>query len=186
MEQLLERIAKNSDQLAFGQLFSHYCDRLIYFAAAFVRSREEAEEVVADVFVKLWQTRERLPDIRYFQTYLYTAVRNTALNHQSRAIFPHEALDDGHAALVPCLVTPEDALISRENLRQIEQAVNQLPLRCRLIFKLVKEDGLSYREVAEVLDISVNTVNAQITIALKKLGSAIDLRKPFRIPLARK
>ncbi|WP_341837629.1 RNA polymerase sigma-70 factor [Chitinophaga pollutisoli] len=186
MEQLLERIAKNSDQLAFGQLFSYYSDRLIYFATALVRSREEAEEVVADVFVKLWQQRARLLDIHYFQTYLYTAVRNTALNHTSRSVIPYEELEDQHATLMPCVVSPEESLISRENLRQIEQAVNELPLRCRLIFKLVKEDGLSYREVAEVLDISINTVNAQITIALKKLGSAIDLRKPFRLPLARK
>ncbi|WP_109697241.1 RNA polymerase sigma factor [Chitinophaga deserti] len=186
MEQLLERIAKNSDQLAFGQLFSHFSDRLIYFASALVRSREEAEEVVADVFVKLWQNRSQLLEIRHFQTYVYTAVRNTALNHRSRSIFPIEELEGNEAALIPCVVSPEESLISRENLRQIEQAVNGLPIRCRLIFKLVKEDGLSYREVAEVLDISVNTVNAQITIALKKLSSAIDLRKPFRIPLVRK
>lgn len=186
MQVLIERISQNSDQLAFRQLFLHFSGRLIYFATALLRSREEAEEVVADVFMKLWQNRSTLGGIRHLQTYLYTAVRNTAINYRSKFPQMSDPLDDNIAALVPYVASPEETLISRQNLQQIEQAINQLPLRCRLIFKLVKEDGLSYREVAEILDISVNTVNAQISIALKRLSSVIDLRRPFSLKAVRK
>lgn len=186
MQILIDRISQNSDQLAFRQLFMHYSERLTFFAGALLRSREEAEEVVADVFVKLWLQREKLAEIHHFQTYLYTAVRNTAINHRSKNRLVFDELDPHSTALTPYVISPEETLISRENLQQIERAINQLPVRCRLIFKLVKEDGLSYREVAEVLDISINTVNAQISIALKKLSSVIDLNKPFSFSLARK
>jgi RNA polymerase sigma-70 factor (family 1) len=176
MQALLDRIAHDDDQLAFRQVFLHYSDRLILFAAAFLQTKEEGEEVVADVFIKLWQHRRQLPEIRNINTYLYTAVRNTALNYlgkrQRASGLPYISVVADAGA-----VSPEDILISKENLQRVEEAVNGLPPRCRLIFRLIREDGLRYKEVAEILGISVNTVNVQMGIAMKKLTQVIDARQ---------
>lgn len=178
---LLEKISRNNDQLAFRQLFMQYSDRLIVFAMALLHCREEAEEAVSDVFVKIWQNRAQLADIRNINTYLYTAVRNTAYNYRERSgpvleMLPGEYV---HVAINAWTASPEEMLISKENLRSIEQAINQLPARCKLIFRLVKEDGLKYREVAAILEVSINTINTQMAIALKKLGEVIDTRQHF-------
>ena len=186
MQLLIERIARYNDQLAFRQLFLHFCDRLIHFAGTFLSSREEAEEAVSDVFIKLWQHREKLPEIANLQTYLYKAVKNTALNYQARIKHIYTDIDHISVKINAQAPSPEEALISRENLQQIEQAVNRLPPRCKLIFKLVKEDNLSYREVADILDISMTTVNVQMSIALRKLGKAIDLSHPPSFYLSKK
>jgi RNA polymerase sigma factor (sigma-70 family) len=73
-------------------------------------------------------------------------------------------------------------LLTAEMRNRIQQAVNQLPPRCKIIFKLIKEDGLKYREVAEILNLSVKTVDNQLATALRKIGNAIniDLRKVIR------
>lgn len=181
MQVLLEKISRDSDQLAFRQLFMQYSDRLIVFAASLLPSREEAEEAVSDVFVKIWQHRAGLTSIQHFNTYLYTAVRNTAYNYRERAGRTPEILPGEHiqVAVNTWSASPEEMLISKENLRKIELAINALPPRCKLIFRLVKEDGLKYREVATILNISINTVNTQMALALKKLGEVIDTRQHF-------
>ncbi|ASZ12283.1 RNA polymerase sigma-70 factor [Chitinophaga pendula] len=175
MQVLLTKISRNNDQLAFRQLFMTYCDRLIGFAAALVPSREEAEEVVSDVFVKLWQQREQLAGIQHLNAYLYRAVRNTAYNYRQRSGENLQILEGEYIQVLlhTAAITPEEALISKENLQRITQAINALPPRCKLIFRLVKEDGLKYREVADILDISINTVNTQMAAALKKLSAVI-------------
>lgn len=181
MQDLLEKIYRDNDQLAFRQLFLQYSDRLIVFAASLLPSREEAEEAVSDVFVKIWQNRAGLAAVRNLNTYLYTAVRNTACNYRISAGRMPEVLTGEYiqVAVNTMTASPEDMLISKENLRKIESAINLLPARCKLIFRLVKEDGLKYREVAEILEVSINTVNTQMAIALKKLGEVIDVRQHF-------
>ncbi len=74
--------------------------------------------------------------------------------------------------------TPEDLMISEEVVNQINRAINELPTKCRLIFKLVKEDGLKYREVAELLHLSLKTVENQVGIALKKIHGVVNICLP--------
>ncbi|MGN8039901.1 RNA polymerase sigma factor [Chitinophaga sp. 22321] len=181
MQDLLEKIYREDDQLAFRQLFLQYSDRLIAFAVSLLPSREEA---VADVFVKIWQNRASLSAVRNLNTYLYTAVRNTAYNYRISAGRIPEILTGEHIQVTvdTMAASPEDMLISKENLQKIEQAINLLPARCKLIFRLVKEDGLKYREVAEILEVSINTVNTQMAIALKKLAGMIDIHRHFGWP----
>ncbi|MBS1567235.1 MAG: sigma-70 family RNA polymerase sigma factor, partial [Bacteroidetes bacterium] len=85
-------------------------------------------------------------------------------------------------------VGPESTLISAENLRIIRSAINELPPRCRLIFHLVKEDGLKYRETADLLNISIKTVETQMSLALSKIGTALQAGLSFsdrRYPASR-
>lgn len=162
------------DHQALRQLVLCFSPSLHRFAYSIVGNKQEAEEVVSDVFVKLWRQRTNLPAAGALKYYLYKSVRNTALNyikHNNRRSAGHYRWEvlirNGKTP------TPEDFLITKERLRSIRDAIQALPPRCQEVFILVKEEGLSYAEVASLLDISVATVNVQITIALKKIWTAL-------------
>ena len=179
---LLEQIAAGGEA-AFRQVYTHFFPRLYQFAFAMIKTREPAEEIVEDVFVRIWQKRETTPAIRNLRVYLYTATKNAALNYLSQKArqnitepFDHLDIDlDGSAG------SPEQLLITAEIHRKIQLAVESLPPRCKMIFKLVREDGLKYREIAEILNISVNTIDAQMAIAVKKITLAIKADFDFPI-----
>ncbi|HEX2533053.1 MAG TPA: RNA polymerase sigma-70 factor [Chitinophagaceae bacterium] len=168
------RIA-NDDAAAYKELFLLYQPRLLQFACSITRQRESAEEVVSDVFLHIWQKRKELSSIRNLHLYLYIAVKNGAITRLEQA-HRHRSfsLDDVDTELTSIGSNPEQLLLTAEMLRRIRTAVAGLPPRCRLIFKLVKEDGLRYREVAELLHLSVKTVESQMAIALRRLHQSIQ------------
>lgn len=163
------------DEPAFCQIVHHYSDRLYQFALSIVKNAEDAEEIVSDVFLNIWLLRKQLPDSSQFTFYLYRAVKNTSLNYLKKKKRKKEAAEAAYFLdAKDNAQNPEELTISQENVLHIKQAINSLPPRCRQIFILVKEDNLSYREVAELLDISPATVNVQMTIAIKKMWQALN------------
>lgn len=172
---LLQQIAAG-DQAAFRQVYFGFYKRLYHFALAIVKTREPAEEIVEDVFIRIWQQREELPSIRNLRVYLYTATKNTALNYLSKKAKASitEPFDHIQIDLNGSVVTPEQILITAEMYKKIQKAVEALPPRCKMIFKLVREDGLRYKEIAEILNISVNTIDAQMAIAVKRIAAALE------------
>ena len=183
--QLLElqnRIA-SGDEVAFTQLYLRFGKKLIHFSISLVRSRELAEELVEDVFVKLWANRLHIADIENLTVYLYVAVKNRSLNllsQKARELItaPFDYLDtpiDEFAA------DPYDLMITSEMMASMHQAIEELPPRCKMIFKLIREDGLKYKEVADILGISVNTIDAQMAIAVKKICTALHVKNPSKL-----
>ena len=134
----------NSDEQAFRQFFHLYSDRLFRFANAILQVPQEAEEVVSDLFFNLWQRRESLGTVRNINTYLYSAARNTALNYLKKrnALEPAATLDLTDTLPYLTVISPDKQLISKENLEAIARVINNLTPACRMIFTLVKEDGL--------------------------------------------
>ena len=115
--------------------------------------------------------------------YLYVATRNTAFNYldkQKRT--PTNSIDDLEAEFTSIYFDPEQLMITAEMLALIQKAIDQLPPKCKMIFKLAKEDGLKYREVAEVLSLSVKTVENQLAIALEKIGNTVHFDVGRSIP----
>ena len=171
---LLHRIQFENDELAFREFYEDNVFRLFQFAFTFVQNRELSEEIVNDVFLKLWHKRGRIDQIENISVYLYVAVKNTAMNYlrQSKSRLDTDLGKQAvhHFYLSP---DPEQLLVTDELRRRIEAAIEGLPARCKLIFKLVKEDGLSASEVASILDISYKTVTTQLTIALRKLAAVL-------------
>lgn len=170
-----ERIAFFDDQSAFRKLFFHLYDFLLACAHAILKNRETAEEVVLDTFVNLWGNRDRLPEVANIQVYLYVSVKNLSLKAVAREkrryeVCWEEAVHEDETTSTP---SPEELLISNEIVRQIEHAIESLPPKCKIIFKMVREDGLKYKEVAQILDISVRTIDAQMAIATKKITESI-------------
>lgn len=174
IELLQQQIALFNNQQAYNELFLHFYPSLQQFAFSILKSKQLSEEAVSDVFIKIWENRKTLHTITNLKFYLFTSTRNTALNYLKKQKGRQNLLpDDYWVELNSVFFDPEQLMITAEMIRKIQEAVQSLPPRCKLIFKLVKEEELKYREVAELLNLSVKTVENQMTIALKKIGSAI-------------
>lgn len=169
----------NNEEAALAQLHQAFYGKLYQFARAMLHNSEVAEEIVEDVFVKLWCNRTNITTIDNITVYLYVAVKNSCLNYISRKAkglitAPFDFLDieinEEHTS-------PQDILITAEMTQQMHKAIEALPPRCKMIFKLVREDGLKYREVAQILNISVNTIDVQMAIAVKRICSALGIER---------
>ncbi len=172
---LQHRIAVSDDQQAFLLLHQYFQPRLYRFARAIVHNSEDAEEIVEDVFVRIWQKRKTLDHVQNLKLYLYTATRNFALNYlRPKAGSEQLNIDDLSIELQTTLPNPQQAAENSEIRRVVNKAVEELPQRCKVIFKLVKEDGLKQKEVAELLHINIKTVENQLAIAIKRLALAIE------------
>jgi len=180
LNKLLNRIALYDDAIAYRELFLLYHRKLVQFSTSITQSKESAEEVVSDVFLKIWNNRSTLPRIENFHLYLYVVTKNSSINallkQKKSASF---SLDETVVEFRSLYLDPEELMITAEMHKRLHYAISQLPPKCRLIFKLVKEDGLKYREVAELLNLSLKTIENQMTIALKKIGQSVqfDLTK---------
>jgi RNA polymerase sigma-70 factor (ECF subfamily) len=171
---LQERIALYEDMQAYHALYDLFFNNLHRFCFSFVKSSEAAEEIVSDVFIKLWQIRNKLPEIENLKVYLYQIAKNFCLNYITRHFKnPVARLDDIDIEAVISLDNPEELCISSDIINTIHQSIRQLPPQCRLIFQMVKEDGMRYKEVAEILHISVLTVRNQVAIATRKIAEAL-------------
>jgi RNA polymerase sigma-70 factor (family 1) len=176
LEGIKDKIA-HGDQNAFRQLFNYYSKKLMPFARSIVKSNDAAREVVDEVFIKMWRNKEGVTSIQNLKVYLYTATKNNALNYLSlkanQAI--SEPFDFFEVELSDGSPSPERRMIGRELLRKINEAIESLPPRCKMIFKLIREDGMTYKEVGEVLNISPKTVDAQMVIAVRQISEKVKL-----------
>ena len=171
-----QRIA-NDDQLAYRQLFIHFYHRLSRFVMGFTKNRELTEEIVSDVFINLWRRRKNLEEVSNLKLYVYVSAKNIAFNYLKKLHRENLTdLDSVEIELEDPFADPGAALVTREMNLKLKNAINDLPPRCKLIFTLVKEDGLSYKQTAELLNISESTVDNQLSIALKKISGAIMYR----------
>lgn len=176
IKRLLSAIAVENSQVAYKELFVGMHDRLRQLAYSILKSHEEAEELVSDIFIRLWLRREKLMEIETPRLYFYTTVKNlaiTRLNRQKREV--SMTGEDWLVRMDSIFFDPEKLMMTDELIRQVKQSVDELPPRCRLIFKLVKEDGLKYKEVAQLLHLSVKTIEAQMSIALKRIGNTMQM-----------
>ena len=175
------KICEYSDEHAFSQLYIACMPNLLRFSNTILKKNELAEEVVSDVFLRIWQNRIEVAKIENFKLYLYTSIKNRSLNYLSRH-FRKDIISLEEMALNTNIspYNPEQLLITSEAVKKINAEINKLPPRCKIIFKLVKEDKLRYNDIAELLNISIKTIDSQMAIALKKISGAIsfNLKKP--------
>lgn len=162
------------DGHAFQQFFDLLYPRLYRYAFRFVRSDVLCEELVSDVFMKLWNNRRKLPDVEQLEFYIFRSVKNQVLTYIKRNEKGIVDLDDSIQSQLIEYRNPDNLMIAGELAEMVEKAISDLPVRCETVFRMVREDGLSYREVAELLEISPKTVENQMGIALKKLKGAVE------------
>ena len=173
---LLYNLSAYSDESSYRRIFDLFFLPLKRFAYNFLKNTEQAEETASDVLMVVWENRHKLTTIENLRVYLFVIARNKCLNlikaQQGKATV---SLDDIPIDFAFSGKNPEQLCITSEVRKKIEKTVNALPQRCKLIFKLVKEENMSYREVAAILNISVKTVDAQLVTALKRITEAIRL-----------
>jgi len=174
--QWAERVRTEGDTDAFEKLFRTWYEPLHRFAYSYIGSVHGAEDVVQSVFLNIWVQREHWDPQGTIKSYLFTAVRNEALNvlrhlkvktdaeHEIRSIY----YELQHAQ------EEDERIRSVETEKKIRDSIDQLPPRCRQIFMLSRYSGLTYTEIAALLDISINTVTTQMGRALKSLRSHLS------------
>jgi RNA polymerase sigma-70 factor (ECF subfamily) len=179
-EQKLESIQKGNLN-SFKQLFDDYYAMLCNIATGYLNNKQLAEEVVDDVFFKIWENRETLIIHTSIKAYLIKAVYYRCLNcleqiASERKMLHDTPLEPGREDfLYVNHDTPLSGLITRELEEAINLAIDSLPEGCREIFLLSRYDNLKYEEIAGRLNISVNTVKTQMKIALQKLRQKLSL-----------
>lgn len=179
--QLFSKII-HDDENAFGELFYRYYSVLCTFVYRYLGDESLTEELVQEVYVRMWEKRKQLNIQTSVKGYLYRAVKNELINRQN-----HEKVELKYRKLLQQEdneFNAEQVLPEVDLMRKIEASIEALPAKRKEIFKLSREKGLSYREIAEQLGISVKTVEAQMGQALKQLREDLSDYRHFVIGLS--
>ena len=162
-------ITRNSSQRALQLLFDRYRIPLYNKAFKLLNCHFRAEEAVADVFLKVWSNRKALQACLQLRAYLFTAVHNRCIDYlrkqRAEECYAPERLPVHQLVST----TPEQDMVSKELITHLQEAINQLPPKGRAIFRLSREEGLTYSEIAEHLGISVKTVETHMRRSLRNL-----------------
>jgi RNA polymerase sigma-70 factor (ECF subfamily) len=167
---LLEQLSKH-DEIAFRQIFHAFSDQVYSFSLRLTRSKENAEEIVQDVFMKIWMNRESLSAIDNFSAYLYTITRNLALNNLKRFALEQRVKMALQQQLPVKDHVTEQTVIHRDYQQFLNKAISHLPPQQRLVYSMCHEEGLRYEEVAQRLKISKLTVKTHMQHALRAIKS---------------
>jgi len=176
-------MALGGHQESFGMIFKTWYPPLCSYAATFVRDRDEAEEIVQNSFIAVWEKRVELRIESSLKSYLYRAVRNACLNR-----IKHEKIRAGYVAVkkaaAPSTAEPADGVYFADELqRRIATALDKLPTQCRLVFEMSRYGELKYSEIAEKLGISVKTVENQMGKALRLMRDELKDYLPLIVIL---
>jgi RNA polymerase sigma-70 factor (ECF subfamily) len=170
---LLQELA-NGQEAAFRTLFHTYFDNLYGAAFAYTKVHEQAEDVVQQVFLTLWEKRQTLLSVENLENYLFIIARNLILGqfrkqltHEKHITYLRELFGAGESL-------PDEILISRQQRDLLEEAVRRLPPKQQEAYRLSREKGLSHEEIARVMNISKTTVKEHISNSLKSIKAFLD------------
>jgi len=173
-EKELVKKLKDGDSFAFEVLFYKYRNKVKGFALKIVPAQIDPEEIVQEVFVRVWLKKEAIDPEKDFQSYLFTIAKHLVLDHLKSAVNRKLYFVGEHFQQDLLEEEGMEASISEETEAKLQKLINEIPERRREIFQLSRFEGLSYKQIAERLNISENTVDSQIRNALA------FLRKEFR------
>ncbi|MDO5664641.1 MAG: RNA polymerase sigma-70 factor [Bacteroidia bacterium] len=162
----------NENQNAFNALFRQQYVKLVSFAQTFVVEKNLAEEIVSDVFVSIWINRDKLPVIDNPNTYLYVSVKNRSLNILRNKTYT-VAIEEQLEAQKTTHDNPHDKIEQRELSEKLLSIINALPEQQRLVFNMIKQNGLTAKQAAEILQLSPRTVETHLYKAIKQLEQEI-------------
>jgi len=162
------------DETAFEALFNAYHAPLCAFVNHYIGSRDLAEEIVQDVFFFVWDRRETWQVRTSLKSYLFAAARNAAASYLRHQQVVKRREPETVELFRNSSHSVDEQIHERELIEAVQQAVSRLPTRCRLIFTLHREQGLTYAQIAEVLELSPKTVDVQMGRALKALRKALS------------
>jgi RNA polymerase sigma-70 factor (ECF subfamily) len=174
--ELLTEIQENNSQESFHTLYKLYYDHFFRTAYYYLKNQDFAQEVVLDVFMILWNKRTELCSIKDFDRYCFILIKHNALNYMEKEnLRATDSVEDiANQVMEQDHTSPEELLLDEELFAHYLIALNNLPDRCKEVFLLVREEKKSYAEVAELLNVSIKTVDAQLQKATKRLKSDLS------------
>jgi len=169
---------RQGDIAVFEELYRQYYVFLCLIAEHIVKNHSDAEEIVSDVFVKLWTIREKTDITTSIKAYLIKAVHNTSINYLEKSKSENKLTDSLSKSDYELLAWDSDyplgQLYKKEIIEILDQGINTLPEGCRQIFILSRNMNMKYCDIAKNLGISVNTVKTQMKIALSRLREILQ------------
>lgn len=166
-KELILRIAEGDEQ-AFNSLFRKFRNDVYYHALSYTKSAVTAEELVIDVFLKVWQNREGLKDVRDFRSFLFILSRNQIISEMRKRI-DYELAEMNNLALADFAQNPQSKLEVKELEKLLDEGISRLPPQQRTAFTLSRKQGKTYEEIAGIMGVSKRTVNFHIVQALNSL-----------------
>lgn len=173
----LIRLIKKNKETAFEELFYRYENRVFLYAFKLTSSKETAEELLQDIFVKIWGFRDKIDETKDFSSLLFRIAKNHILNFlRNQLKLKKEQNNQIHfAEIATNYQTADENLVLKEYTQFLDSALKQLPHQRYTIYKMSRENGMSYGEIAADLGISVNTVRIQIVEALKHIRQKLKV-----------
>jgi RNA polymerase sigma-70 factor (ECF subfamily) len=173
-------LLKRSDQEAMTEIYRRYWKKLLAVSVNRLSDEQEAEECVQDVFLSLWNRRSNLVLRHELSTYLWVAVKYQVINRldkrYSRSHLQTTELQDYHDIGV---LSHEATIFEKELIARIEEAIGQLPEKCRMVYRKSREEGKTNKEIAAEMNVSEKTVEGHLTRALKDLRDHLGSYYPL-------
>lgn len=165
-EGVLEAVM-SKDEIAFKRIFFHFYDNLLHFSLSITKNTEVSEDIVSELMSKIWTNADKFQQVSNLKTYLFQAVKNSSLNYLSqqktRTLYQESELEVRHP------YTPEQLMLSKEFGKQLEEVIDKMPPKMKMAFTLVKDNSLTYKQTAEIMEVSINTVDRHIQMALNHI-----------------
>jgi len=176
---LFRKIVEEESRSAYNEFFDIYYPKFIKIAIFYVKQHHFAEDVISEVLIKIFKNRQKIMNVDNIEGYLFITVKNECLRYleKNKKFIDIESIESEDDFIIRVNKNPESELISNEFFQVVKETVSNLPPKRRMIFRLIKEDGLKYKDVAELLNISHKTVDAHMGLAFKNLSKAIEAYK---------
>lgn len=178
-DQELLHLMQSDSNAAFTEIYSRYWDKLFAIAAHRLHNLAEAEELVQDIYLELWNRRQQLQITTSLPAYLATAVKFKVINILARRhrelLYQQHAVQSGATADL----STEQRVSFGELQSRLAALVNELPDKCRLVFRLSREEGLSHKEIAATIGVAEKTVEAHLSRALRTLRTQLRSLSSF-------
>lgn len=178
--ELLLRL-QQGDEEAFASLFYAYKDKLFGFAVILTNSSARAEDLVQDVFLKIWQNKAHIAEIENINAFIFRMLQNQAIDELRRFSKETLAYSSDFINEKDVEPTPAEYLLNKEIREKIEEAVNQLPPQQKRIYILHHEDGYTYEEIASQLNLSVSTIRNHMSQAMGNIRKLLSYTYPGSI-----
>ena len=179
LKEIFEKLAESPDRLIYNFFFNKYYPKLIWFALLYVKQHRAAEEVVSDVMLNIFKKRKKLAKTDNIEGYIFISVKNQSLKYlrkNKRQVYV-DILESDTDLLMTTSASPEYEYLENEFHQVVKSVIESLPPKRKLVFKMIKEDGLKYNDVAKLLDLSVKTIETHMGLALKSLHKNIEQYK---------
>ena len=165
------KVAYYRDEQSYKHLFLYFHPILFRFSFNILHNKSVSEEIVSDMMLKVWEMGNKLSQIQHLKIFLITSVKNacfTYLSSKKHLQSLNESIDN-EDIISSNGDNPEQLFIYSEVTQRVNSVIASLPMKCQMVFRLIKEEGLSYKEVSKVLEISQNTIETHMRIALRKI-----------------